>query len=204
MGNVGEKPVIGILGGIGSGKSTVAAEFAKLGCKVIDADKIAHELLDEPTVKEKIVSLFGPDVLDSTEKIDHEKLAEVVFADDEKLSSLSRIIHPLVLQRTEELIEQYNHQNQVKAIVLDMPLLVEVGWHKRCDKLIFVDCRQKLRLDRAKKMGFEKKQVKIRENFLISLDSKASLADNTIENNSDLSAIAKQVTGIFSYIVDNG
>ncbi|NQT02575.1 MAG: dephospho-CoA kinase [Planctomycetes bacterium] len=204
MGNIGEKPVVGILGGIGSGKSTVAAEFAKLGCKVIDADKIAHELLDEPTVKEKIVSLFGPDVLDSTEKIDHEKLAEVVFADDEKLSSLNRIIHPLVLQRTEELVEQYNHQNQVKAIVLDMPLLVEVGWHKRCDKLIFVDCRQKLRLDRAKKMGFEKKQVKIRENFQISLDNKESLADNTIENNSDLSAIAKQVTGIFSYIVDNG
>jgi len=204
VGNIGEKPVVGILGGIGSGKSTVAAEFAKLGCKVIDADKIAHELLDEPTVKEKIVSLFGPDVLDSTEKIDHEKLAEVVFADDEKLSSLNRIIHPLVLQRTEELVEQYNHQNQVKAIVLDMPLLVEVGWHKRCDKLIFVDCRQKLRLDRAKKMGFEKKQVKIRENFQISLDNKESLADNTIENNSDLSAIAKQVTGIFSYIVDNG
>ncbi len=204
MGNIGEKPVVGILGGIGSGKSTVAAEFAKLGCKVIDADKIAHELLDEPTVKEKIVSLFGPDVLDSTEKIDHEKLAEVVFADDEKLSSLNRIIHPLVLQRTEELVEQYNHQNQVKAIVLDMPLLVEVGWHKRCDKLIFVDCRQKLRLDRAKKMGFEKKQVKIRENFQSSLDNKESLADNTIENNSDFSAIAKQVTGIFSYIVDNG
>jgi len=204
VGNIGEKPVVGILGGIGSGKSTVAAEFAKLGCKVIDADKIAHELLDEPTVKEKIVSLFGPDVLDSTEKIDHEKLAEVVFADDEKLSSLNRIIHPLVLQRTEELVEQYNHQNQVKAIVLDMPLLVEVGWHKRCDKLIFVDCRQKLRLDRAKKMGFEKKQVKIREKFQISLDNKESLADNTIENNSDLSAIAKQVTGIFSYIVDNG
>jgi dephospho-CoA kinase len=204
VGNVGEKPVIGILGGIASGKSTVAAEFAKLGCKVIDADKIAHELLDEPAVKEKIVSLFGPDVLDSTEKIDHKKLAEVVFADVQKLSSLNRIIHPLVLQRTEELIEQYNHQNQVKAIVLDMPLLVEVGWQKRCDKLIFVDCRQKLRLDRAKKMGFEKKQVKIRENFQISLDNKAGLADNTVENNSDFSAIAKQVTGIFSYIVDNG
>jgi dephospho-CoA kinase len=88
--------------------------------------------------------------------------------------------------------------------VLDMPLLVEVGWHKRCDKLIFVDCEQKLRLERAKKLGFDKKQVKIRENFQISLDNKASLADNTIENNSDFSAIAKQVTGIFSYIVDNG
>jgi len=224
VGNIGEKPVIGILGGIGSGKSTVAAEFARLGCKVIDADKIAHELLDEPTVKEKVIASFGRTILDSAglvsakaeavagktdtfasnRRIDREKLAEVVFADAQKLSSLNRIIHPLVLQRVEELIEQYNRQNQVKAIVLDMPLLVEVGWDKRCDKLIFVDCEQKLRLDRAKKMGFDKNQVKIRENFQISLDNKANLADNTINNNSDFSALARQVADIFSYIVYNG
>jgi dephospho-CoA kinase len=204
VGNIEKKPVIGILGGVGSGKSTVAAEFAKLGCKVIDADEIAHELLDEPTVKEKVVGLFGRTILDSTEKIDREKLAELVFADARKLSLINEIIHPLVLQRAEELIEQYNRQNQVKAIVLDMPLLVEVGWDKRCDKLIFIDCRQKLRLDRAKKMGFDKNQVKIRENFQISLDNKANVADNTINNNSDFSALARQVTDIFSYVVDNG
>ncbi len=204
VGKIAEKPVIGILGGIGSGKSTIAAEFAKLGCKVIDADRIAHELLEEPPVREKVVSLLGQAILDSSGKIDRRKVAKVVFADDHMLASLNRIIHPLVLQRTQELIEQSMSQNQVKAIILDMPLLVEVGWHKKCDKLIFVDCEQKLRRERAKKLGFDKKQIKIRENFQISLDNKASLADNIIENNSDFSAIAKQVTGIFSYIVDNG
>jgi dephospho-CoA kinase len=204
VGATGKKPIIGILGGIGSGKSTVAAEFAKLGCKVIDADKIAHELLDEPSVKEKVVGLFGRSILNPAGKIDREKLAEVVFANSDKLSSLNAIIHPLVLQRAEEIIEQYNRQNQVKAIVLDMPLLVEVGWDKRCDKLIFVDCEQKLRLDRAKKLGFDKNQVKIRENFQISLDNKVDLADNTIENNSDFSVLAKQVVNIFSYIMYNG
>ena len=204
MGKIAEKPVIGILGGIGSGKSTVAAEFAKLGCKVIDADRIAHELLDEPAVIEKVTGLFGQAVLDSSGKIDREKLAEAAFVDVKRLESLSRIIHPPVLQRTLKLIEKFQGQNQVKAIVLDMPLLVEVGWSKRCDKLIFVNCEQKLRLERAKKLGFGENHVKIRENFQISLDNKASLADNTIENNSDLSAIANQVTGIFSYIVNNG
>jgi len=218
VGATGKKPIIGILGAIGSGKSTVAAEFAKLGCKVIDADKIAHELLDEPTVKAKVVGLFGQDILDSAGNastslsmkgstslsIDREKLAEVVFTDADKLSSLNEIIHPLVLQRAQELIKQYDCQNQVKAIVLDMPLLIEVGWDKRCDKLIFVDCEQKLRLDRAKKLGFDKNQVKIRENFQISLDNKANLADNTIENNSDFSVLAKQVVNIFSYIMYNG
>ncbi|MHC4631953.1 MAG: dephospho-CoA kinase, partial [Planctomycetota bacterium] len=126
MGNIEEKSIIGILGGIGSGKSTVAAEFAKLGCKVIDADKIVHELLEKKAVREKIVGLFGLAILDSAGKIDHRKLAEVVFADADKLSSLNKTIHPLVLERAEVLIKQYNRQNQVKAIVLDMPLLAEV------------------------------------------------------------------------------
>ncbi len=207
MGATGKKPIIGILGGIGSGKSTVAAEFAKLGCKVIDADRIAHELLDEPSVKARVVGLFGRTVLDSEGKIDREKLAGVVFVDADKLQSLNEIIHPLVLQRAQELIKQYQadvgavREPPLRAIVLDMPLLVEVGWDKRCDRLIFVDCEQKLRLDRAKKLGFDKNQVKIRENFQISLDSKANLADNTIENNSDFSVLARQVTDIFSYIM---
>jgi dephospho-CoA kinase len=204
VGATGKKPIIGILGGIGSGKSTVAAEFTKLGCKVIDADKIAHELLDEPAVKEKVVGLFGQAILDSAGKIVREKLAEVVFTDADKLSSINEIIHPIVLQRAEKLIKKYNSQNQVKAIILDMPLLVEVGWDKRCNKLIFVNCDQKLRLNRAKKLGFDKNQVKIRENFQISLDNKANLADNTIENNSDFSVLAKQVVNIFSYIMYNG
>ena len=202
VGKAGKKPIVGIIGGVGSGKSTVAAEFAKLGCKVIDADKIAHELLEEKVAREKIVGLFGQTILDSAGKIDHRKLADVVFADADKLSSLNKIIHPLVLGRAEELIKQYNNQNEVKAIVLDMPLLVEVGWARRCDKLIFVDCKWQLRVDRAKKMGvFEENQLKIRENFQISLDNKANLTDNIIDNNSDFSALAKQVTDIFSYIM---
>ena len=204
MVNIGDKPIIGIIGGIGSGKSSVAAEFAKLGCKVIDADKIAHGLLKRKTVKEKIVAAFGRAVLDSKGEIDRRRLGSIVFADAGKLSILNGIIHPLVIQRTEELIEQYNRQNQAKAIVLDMPLLVEIGWAKRCKRLIFVDCEQKIREERAKKLGFGKNQLKIRENFQISLDNKIRLADNMLENNSDFSALVRQVADIFSEIMDNG
>jgi dephospho-CoA kinase len=204
VGKAGKKPIIGILGGIGSGKSTVAAEFVKLGCGLIDADKIAHELLEKKSVKEKIINLFGRNILDSSEeKISRKKLADIVFTDSEKLSMLNGIIHPLVLKQVEELIEQFNQQNQVKAIVLDMPLLVEVGWEKRCDKLIFVDCEEKKRAERAKRMDFDKNQLKIRENFQISLDNKATIADNTIVNNSGFSALVKQVADKFSYIMDN-
>jgi len=204
VGNPKKKPVIGILGGIGSGKSTVAAEFGKLGCGVIDADEIAHKLLEKKNVKEKIITLFGP-VLDSAGKIDRKKLADIVFADADKLSALTGILHPFVLTRTEQLINQYNQENQVEAIVLDMPLLMEVGWEKRCDKLIFVDCERPLRVNRMKKMGlFDENKFKIRENFQISLDNKVAIAENTINNNSGLSALVRQVADIFFGIIING
>ncbi len=203
MGNIGDKPIIGIMGGIGSGKSTVAAEFAKLGCKIIDADLIAHELLNKNAVKEKIVAIFGRNVVSPSGNIDRKRLGEIVFADNDKLTILNEIIHPLVIERAEELIEQYKQQNQIKAVVLDMPLLVEIGWAGRCNKLIFIDCTEKIRAERAKKKDFDENQLKFRENFQISLDNKAALADNTIENNSDFSAMVRQVADIFSDIMNN-
>lgn len=180
----------------------MAAEFAKLGCKVIDADKIGHELISKKDVQEKVVAAFGKDIVGSTGKIDHKKLADIAFADKDKLSLLNRIIHPLVLKQAEGLIKRYSRHAQVKAIVLDMPLLMEVGWQKRCDRLIFVDCKRQLRLERAQKMGlFDESGLKIRENFQISLDNKAAVADNLIDNNSDFSALARQVIDIFSNIM---
>lgn len=208
MGKPKKKAIIGILGGVGSGKSTVAAEFAKLGCGVIDADEIAHDLLDRKTIKKTIVASFGRAVLDPEGKVDRKALSDIVFADADKLSTLNRIIHPAVLRRAEQLIERMKGQKRVKAIVLDMPLLVEVGWAKRCDSLVFVDCKRKLRVERAKKMGFfDKNRHKIRENlenFQISLDKKVNIAENIINNNSGFSSLARQVAEVFSYIMYNG
>jgi dephospho-CoA kinase len=199
----GRKPIIGILGGIGSGKSTVANEFAKLGCAVVDADKIAHRLLDEAGVREEIVGLFGREILDPAGRIDRGKLAKIVFADPEKLSLLNKTVHPLVLEETEQLIRRHNGQSRVKAIVLDMPLLLEVGWEKGCDRLIFVECDPWIRAQRAKKMGiFDENQLKVRENSQISLDKKVGVADNIIENNSGFSALVRQVANIFSSVLD--
>jgi dephospho-CoA kinase len=197
-----KKPIIGILGGIASGKSTVAAEFAKLGCKVIDADKIAKELLDEPHIREKIVSVFGSSILGPAGGINHEELAAIVFADAGRLATLNSIVHPVVLACAQQLIEQYERQEWVRAVVLDMALLVEVGWAERCDSLVFVDCKPELRAVRAKKTGIlGENQLRMRENFQISLDRKAGLADNTVDNNSGLSELARQVAEIFSYIM---
>jgi len=199
--NSAKKPIIGILGGIASGKTAVAREFGKLGCAVIDADRIAHELLDEPSVKQSIIKEFGDGILDPAGRISRKKLADIAFADKDKISVLNNILHPPVLRQIEVLIERFNGQTNIKAIVLDMPLLMEIGWHKRCDRLIFVDCDPDLRAKRAKKMCLcSENQLKIRENFQISLDSKASIADNVVYNNSSFSDLVRQVADIFSYI----
>jgi dephospho-CoA kinase len=201
VGKSKKKPIIGILGGVGSGKSTVAAEFAKLGCAVINADEIAHNLLDNRDLRKKVVARFGREILSRGGKIDRRKLAGIVFAGARNLAALNRIIHPLVFKGVRELIKKANRQSRVKAIVLDMPLLMEVGWAKRCDKLIFVKCRQKIRVKRSQRAAIlEKVELKYREKFQISLDKKESIADNTIDNNSGFSALAGQVTDIFSGI----
>lgn len=204
MSNPKKKPIIGIMGGIASGKSTVAAQFEKLGCAVIRADAIAHDLLREEPVRDEIVRQFGRGILHSSGQIDRGRLAQIVFADVEKLCALNKVIHPRVLERTEALIAEYNQRTHVQAIVLDMPLLVEVGWANRCDKLIFVRCDCVQRARRAKQTGLLDEQgIKIREKFQISLDKKEELADNTIDNNSDFSTLVRQIQDIFSDIAEN-
>jgi len=201
VGNPTEKPLIGIIGGIASGKSTVAAEFGKLGCAVIDADAIVHELLGEGRVRDEVVQLFGPEVLNACGELDRKRLATIVFADTRRLSALNNVLHPRVLQRTEELIEQYSKDSHTKAIVLDMPLLVEVGWADRCDRVIFVECDRRRRVERARHKGLmDDREMEIRENSQISLDNKARLADDIVDNNSDFSTLVRQIKEIFSEI----
>lgn len=197
-------PVIGILGGIGSGKSTVAAEFGKLGCEVINADEIAHRKLEEPGIKKQIVEYFGGAVLGIDGRVDHRKLAKAAFAEAGKIKKLNSIVHPVVLAEVEDKIKAIRQAGRAKAIVLDVPLLAETGWDKRCDSLVFVRCDEERRKKRAQKNAlFEPEELKKREKFQISLDIKVSIAENTVDNNSDLSALARQVAEIFPKIVRN-
>lgn len=199
-----KKPVIGIVGGIASGKSAVAAEFGKLGCAVIDADAIARQALEAPPIRDAIVARLGADILDDAGKVSRQALAKVVFVDAAKLEMLNAIVHPYVLGRAEELIGGYREDPTVKAVVLDIPLLVEVGWADRCDRIVFVECDRARRIERARHVrGMDPQEVKIREKFQISLDTKAALADNSIDNNSDFSTLVRQIEFIFSEMTKN-
>ncbi len=195
------KPIIGILGGPASGKSTVAGEFARLGCGLVDADVEVGRLLEDGDIKEQIRRAFGQGVFDNDGRINRDRLAEQVFESKANVDRINGIIHPPVLARCEQLIAEYNSDSGIKAIVLDIPLLVEVGWAESCDKLVFVACDYQIRACRAgEKGGFYKKQLKKRENFQISLDKKAKIADYMLSNNSGLAAMAEQVVRVFTII----
>ena len=186
-----------------SGKSTAAREFAKLGCAVIDADEIAHKLLNDESIRAKIVQVFGEKVLDKDGKVSKAELAKKAFSDADELALLTEILHPPVLARVEELISGYEDEQGIKGIVLDMPLLVEVEWENNCDYVIFIDCEDRKRLENAQKTGvFSADELKKRENLQISLDKKKLIADNVVDNNSDLSSLSKQIANIFTDIMD--
>lgn len=202
MGN--RRKIIGITGGIGSGKSSVAAEFARLGCAVINADVMVGELLEDENVKCRLKNALGEEIIGEDGKIDRYTMAGIVFKSKENVEITNSIIHPLVLEQTKLLIDKYNHCEEVKAIVLDMPLLVEVGWDKKCDKVVFVESSEGNRRERAAKKELKtEKNLKKRQNYQISLDTKAEIAHYTINNNSDLAALAEQVVRIFSIIINN-
>jgi dephospho-CoA kinase len=195
------KPIIGILGGIGSGKSTVSNLLARQGAYVLVADQIAQRVLDQSEITRQISDKFGPDLKAPDGRIDRRKLAEKVFSSQEDLQFLNNLIHPHVLAECEEKITEFQESEDCSMIVLDMPLLLEVGWEKRCDFLVFVECDERKRLERVAKNGkIDQNQLKKREKFQISLDKKCQIAHYIVHNNSDLSDVAEQVAQIFSDI----
>jgi dephospho-CoA kinase len=194
-------PVIGILGGMGSGKSTVARLFGKLGCQVIDADAIAHEILNTSEVEDILGREFGTGIFAADGTVSRKALADVVFSNPDKLARLNSIIHPRALERTEQVIATVRREGLARGIVVDAPLLVEAGWHEKCDVLVFVDSNTENRLARIKqRAGLSREQFEAREKSQISLDRKARLAYYTLDNNSDLSALEGQVGAVFSMI----
>ncbi|HEV58353.1 MAG TPA: dephospho-CoA kinase [Phycisphaerales bacterium] len=191
--------VIGLLGGIGSGKSTVAREFARRGCPVIDADAIGHELLDAEPHRTRLVETFGEEIIGAEGRVDRRALADCAFASAEAVATLNGILHPPIRQRCQEEIGRHQAKGRGPAIVLDAPLLVEAGLADACDVLVFVECDRSRRFerwargDRDRAAALEK-----RENFQISLDMKRQMADYIVGNNSGLSAITEQVARILS------
>jgi dephospho-CoA kinase len=195
------KPVIGIVGGVGAGKSTAAAEFARLGCRLIDADAISHALLGEEGVRREVVASWGEAVLGPDGTVERKKLSAIVFADPSQLARLNSILHHRIRARIVEEIAQARAEPSVAAVVLDAAVLFEAGWDALCTHKVFVEAAGEQRAARVANRGWDRRHWEEREKTQISLDKKRVRCENYVDNSRSVSHLGEQIREVFNQIV---
>jgi dephospho-CoA kinase len=197
------KPIIGLTGAIGSGKSTVAGILRDLGAAVIDADRLNHEQLNSPEVLAELRRWWGGQVVGSDGNADRAAIRKIVSDDADQRSRLERLVHPRIAGRRQELMAVYQVDPAVRAIVWDVPLLYEVGLAGQCDCVVFVEADRAVRLDRVRRRGWTAEDLEKFERSQWPVDTKQDRADYRVANNSDVADLRRQVEDVFSRILAN-
>ncbi len=189
--------MIGLVGGIASGKSLVAETLKSQGAVVISADALAHEVLEYDEVKRAARQRWGDAIFTPDGDVDRAALAKVVFAPPpdgpRERKHLEQLIHPEVGRLVGQRLEDLQRDHRVKAIVLDVPLLVEAGWDKLCDTIVYVDAPREQRLSRALARGWPADDFERREAVQETLAEKQAHADLLIDNSGTVDATRSQV-----------
>jgi dephospho-CoA kinase len=177
------KPVIGLVGGIGAGKSVAAAALARRGGAVIDADRLGHEALEVPAVKDWLVARWGRGVLKPDGTANRRAIAGVVFRDPAELRALESVVYPVIRRRAHEEIAKAQADPAVRFAVLDAAVMLEAGWSGACDRLIYVDAPRDVRLARlAARSGWTESEVAAREAAQWPAEEKKARADAVVVN----------------------
>ncbi|MCM8780746.1 MAG: dephospho-CoA kinase [Candidatus Omnitrophica bacterium] len=196
-----EKIVIGITGSFGSGKTTVAKMFKRLGAKIVDADRIAHQLIRPQTrIYRKIIDVFGDGIIAKQRNIDRKKLAKIVFNDRNLLQRLNKIVHPEIIKSIKKEIKRIPKG----VIVLDAPLLIEAGLKSIVDKIIVVNINSKIQMQRLlKKTASERDDIIKRIRAQVPLSVKIRQADFVIDNSGKINQTEKQIKKIWRLLWRN-
>lgn len=188
------KPVIGLIGGMGSGKSRVAAELKRYGGCIISGDQLGHEALRQPEIREQVVRLWGTEILTEGGAIDRRRLGGKVFADPVELRKLERLVFPWIERRVREEIARAGEDPEVRFVVMDAAVMLEAGWNNVCDWIVYVHAPRAVRLQRlADQRGWEEREVAVRERAQLSLTEKVSRADFVVDNSGSTDQMAQQV-----------
>jgi dephospho-CoA kinase len=187
--------IVGVVGGIGAGKSTVARLFGELGAQVIDADSIAHEVLETPRVRQALRSKLGESLFGPDGTVDRKALADRVFSSPSDLKTLESLIHPEVTRRIETTVEK---AGPGELVILDVPLLVTSPLRDLCDEVLFVDADPGTRRKRVAERGWTPGELERRESRQGGLEEKRSLADRIVDNSGTLEETRVQVEKLHS------
>ncbi len=194
------KPVIGLVGGVGAGKSTAAAEFEALGCLRIDADRIGHDVLGEAEVADELRRRWGETVFAPDGAVDRQAVGKIVFADPAELTALNEITWPRIGQRIAERIAEAQAAPGVLAVVLDAAVMFEAGWDRLCSHVLFVEAPDADRAGRAIAKGLGEKDWRNREKSQFSLDRKRSRCYRELDSSSSVSHLREQIRRAFHQI----
>jgi dephospho-CoA kinase len=183
---------VGLTGGIGCGKSTVAAILRDVGLPVIDADPLAHAVAQPgQPAHDEILREFGTSILDADGNMDRAKIAALVFADSHKLAALNGILHPRILGAIDEQMAQLASRGQ-RLVVVEAALLVEANYYQQLDRLVVVWCRPEQQRERLLARGMTSEQIEMRIAAQMPLDAKRRLATDEIDNSGTLEATSLQ------------
>ncbi len=189
--------VIGITGGVASGKSLVSAELARLGAGVIDADGLAKVVLATPGVIDIARQRWGDAVVDGDGQLCRAAVAQRVFggapAAAEELAFWESVTHPRITERMLAQLRHWQAEARLPAVIIDAPVMFKAGWDRHCDKLIFVESPYEQRLDRAKARGWTEAELKDRERSQLPIEEKRRRATTVIDNSGTLEDTYEQV-----------
>ncbi len=198
------KPIIGLAGGIGSGKTFVARLMAREGCLVLDSDEFVREAYQRADVRQTLRQWWGNDVFLPDGSINRSAIAAKVFADPADRRRLEALIHPLVAKRRDQVMDMHRNDPSVRAFVWDVPLLFETGLNLRCDAVIFVDAPADERLRRVQaQRGWNQVELDRREKSQWPLDKKRQMSDHILSSSADAGEIRDQIRNVLSLILPN-
>ncbi len=198
----GPKPLIGLIGAIGAGKSTAAKCFAARGGHVIDADALGHEALRQPEIIAALVKLWGAEIRNADGFLDRRAIGRIVFADREQRTALEAVVFPYIGERTRQEIFAAQANPNVSFVVLDAAVLLEAGWGDLVDSLVYIDAPRSTRLARlAIRSGWNETELSARESAQLPAEEKKARAHAVIVNDAGTVELQEQVDRVLGNIL---
>ncbi|MFZ7102699.1 MAG: dephospho-CoA kinase [Peptococcaceae bacterium] len=196
--------IVGLTGGIASGKSTVSNYLRQLGAVIIDADQLARKVV-EPGERawQKIQDHFGGQALNEDQTLNRKKIGEIVFADTTQLEILNKIIHPEVIREAKKMIAKYQKQGNIKLIVIDAPLLIEAGMEKLVDEVWVINVEPEVQIKRTMERDKLSRDAALnRLKSQLPTSEKLKYADRIIDNNKNVEDTLAQVKKVWLEMIN--